>query len=98
MPTTRALPRTRLALATSILVSLGCLAPRDLRRDSAVTMPGRSETATAASGPSEEDAIQAVLATARATLGLVRDGGDDRWRLAGIHLSLIGPPPQEVGA
>ena len=78
MPTTRALPRTRLALATSIVVSLGCLAPRDLRRDSAVTMPGTSATAAAASGPSAEDAIQAVVAAARATLGQASSEVEDR--------------------
>jgi hypothetical protein len=78
MPTNRAPPRTRLALAISTVVSLGCLAPRELRRDSAIAMPGTGATAAAASGSSAEDAIQSVLAAARATLGQASSELEDR--------------------
>jgi hypothetical protein len=68
MPATPA--PTRLALAISIALTLGCVMGRDLRLDSGAPGPGTSVTApAAASGPSAEDAIQAVLAAARATLG-----------------------------
>jgi cell wall-associated NlpC family hydrolase len=70
MPETPAPQRTRLALATSIAVALGCATPRDLRRDSGAAPSGTSAIApAAASGPAVEDAIRAVLEAARATLG-----------------------------
>jgi ketosteroid isomerase-like protein len=40
---------------------------------------------------------QPIPEVARATLGLVKDKGVDRWRLAGIHLSLIAAPPPVAG-
>jgi ketosteroid isomerase-like protein len=37
---------------------------------------------------------QPVPETTRATLGLVKQQGDDGWRLAGIPISVIAAPPQ----
>src|SRR5882762_8665742 len=61
---------TRLALAIPIALAVGCVMGGDLRHDQAPRVSGTSAAEPAvASGPSAEDAIQAVLAAARATLG-----------------------------
>jgi hypothetical protein len=55
-------------LATSLMVSLGCLTPRDLRRDSTAALPAPKAIAPAP-GLSADSAIEAVIAAARATVG-----------------------------
>jgi len=68
MPATSA--PTRLALAIPIALAVGCVTGGDLRRDWGTPARGPSGAEPAvASGPSAEEAIQAVLAAARATLG-----------------------------
>src|SRR6266478_3333531 len=104
MPATPA--PTRLALAIPIALALGCVTGRDLRRDWGTPAPGTGATEPAtASGPSGEDAIQAVLAAARATLGQARPELEGRrlptdcsgylrglYALAGVDLFSEGRP------